>query len=439
MSAMTNRLQIEFPENLVFLLNERARFKAMFGGRGGMKSTSVAIALLLLGSMSRLKILCAREFQNSIKESVHSLLEEQIDLFGMRGFYDVQKQTIVGSNGTEFLFAGLRHNVASLKSFNAADICWVEEAEVISEKSWRMLTPTIRKPGSEIWATFNPGQLDDPTYLRFVANPKDKSIPKEGATVGKDGSWRSASGTPASRKFIVQRVYWWQNKWLSDESKAEAREMARTDPEAYMHVWEGEPWTRSDAQVLHGKWRIDDFVPVVGRIGVDAKNNWNGPYFGADWGFARDPTVLLKMWIFGKTLYIEREAYRVGCELNDTPAMFDSISDSRKYRIYADNARPETISHVKNSPGGFNIVPCDKWSGSVEDGIAFLRGFEKIVIHPSCKNTITEARLYSYKTDRLSGDVLPDVVDKHNHCWDAARYGLGPMIQRKGATMADIL
>lgn len=425
-----NRRRVELPGSIGFLLEERARYKCLFGGRGGMKSTSVAMALLLLGAQNKLKILCAREFQNSIKESVHSLLEEQVEALGLRGsFYDVRSTTIVGRNGTEFLFTGLRqHSVTTLKSFHGADICWVEEAEVISEKSWRVLTPTIRRPGSEIWVTFNPAQDDDPTYLRFVANQKDGTTPKPGAIVAEDKSWRSSPDTPAAQRYIVQRVYWWQNKWLSEESKAEAREMRRTDPEAYMHVWEGETWTRSNAQVMHGKWVIDQFVPVTGMVWQN--ENWGGPYFGADWGFAKDPTVLLKLWIHGRTLYIEHEAYKVGCELDDTPALFDGVPGARSHRIYADNARPETISHIKGK--GFDIEPCEKWSGSVEDGIAFLRSFDKIVIHPRCKHTITEARLYSYKTDRLSGNVLPEVLDKHNHCWDAARYGLGPMIQNQG-------
>ena len=241
---------------------------------------------------------------------------------------------------------------------------------------------------------------------------------------------RSAAGTPAAQRYIVERVYWWQNKWLSEESKAEARELRRTDPEAYMHVWEGDPWTRSDAQVLAGKWSIDTFTPVVGN--KDAAKNWGGPYFGGDWGFAQDPTTLVKCWIHERTLYIEHEAYKVGCEIQDTAALYDSVPDSRRYKIRADNARPETISHMRAER--FDVVPCEKWSGSVEDGITFLRSFDRIVIHQRCKRTITEAKLYSYKVDKRTNDVLPDIVDKHNHCWDAVRYALGPMIQRRTST-----
>ena len=421
-SMLTNRLKIDIPDALAFFVKERARFKGAYGGRGGMKSTTVAQSLLLLGLQRRIKVLCTREFQSSIKESVHSLLEEQIDLFNLRSFYDPKKQEITGKNGTEFLFAGLHHNVSSLKSFNAADICWVEEGETISENSWSVLTPTIRKPGSEIWVTFNPDQPDDPTFARFVKNPKDVSIPKLGAITEADGSWRSPTGTPASQKYIIKRVYWWQNKWLSEESKHEAREMMRTDPDAYAHIWGGECWTRSDAQVFNGKWVIDEFTPDASK--------WDGPYFGADWGFSRDPTVLIKLWIHEKALYVEREKYGTGIDTAATPELFDQIEGSRTHKIRADCSRPETISAMVNA--GFDCEGADKWSGSVEDGIQFIRGFAKIVISPRCKHFIQEARLYSYKTDRLTGDVLPIVLDKHNHGWDAVRYALEPIIKNTG-------
>ena len=157
--------------------------------------------------------------------------------------------------------------------------------------------------------------------------------------------------------------------------------------------------------------------------------NWDGPYFGADWGFSTDPTVLLKMWVHNKRLHIEHEAYKVGCDIVDTPKLFDTVPGSRRYVVRADCARPETIHHVQRA--GFRIEAATKWPKSVEDGITLLRSFEKIVIHPRCKNMIQEARLYSYKTDKLTGDVLPDIIDRHNHCWDAARYGLLPLIRRR--------
>jgi phage terminase large subunit len=390
-------LDLGCPEKLLFFHEESWRYKVAYGGRGSAKSWTVADALLVRAFTRKQRILCAREFQRSIKESVHFLLVSQIERLGLTPAFSVTEHEIeCTTTGSQFIFAGLKHNISSLKSLEAIDVCWVEEAEVVSEASWSKLTPTIRKPGSEIWVTFNPDQESDPTYQRFVAHPD------------------------VAHTRAVQ-VSWRDNPCLPDVLKAELEHLRRTDPEAYHHVWEGGTWTRSDAQVFNGKWTIDDFEPAPAM--------WNGPYFGADWGFSTDPTVLLKMWVCNQRLYIEHEAYRVGCNIADTPKLFESVPGSRRYCIRADNSRPETINHMRAA--GYGCEAADKWTSSVEEGISFLRGFEKIVIHPRCKHMAEEARLYSYKVDKLTGDVLPDLKPGHDHCWDAVRYGLQPMIRKK--------
>lgn len=407
-------IDLWFPPSLSFFFNEPWRYKAAYGGRGSAKSWTVADALIYGATFNQWRILCAREFQRSIADSVHHLLETQIDRLGFSRYFNVQNSSIsCALTGSEFIFAGLKHNISSLKSLEGIDRCWVEEGEAVSDASWSILTPTIRKPGSEIWVTFNPDQESDPTYRRFVPGQP---------------------GFDAKRTKSVQ-VSWRDNPELPDVLRAELEHLRRTDPDAYQHVWEGGTWTRSDSQVFNGKWVIDDFVPVTAS--EKKGENWNGPYFGADWGFSQDPTTLLKIWVRGNRLYIEREAYAIGCDLTDTPTLFDKIEGSRKRKIRADCARPETIHHMKNS--GFDCIAADKWTGSVEDGIAWIRGFEKVVIHPSCKHTAEEFRLYRYKTDKLTGDVLPDIIDRYNHCIDALRYGMQPMIRARGATMADIL
>ena len=163
--------------------------------------------------------------------------------------------------------------------------------------------------------------------------------------------------------------------------------------------------------------------------------DWWSPLFGADWGFANDPNVLVKMWIaphddYGDNcLYIEYEEFGYRVDNNDIPDMYDRIPGSRKYMIRADCARPETISYIAGK--GFNIVAGDKWPGSVEDGIAFIRSFDKIIIHTRCEKMAEEARLYSYKIDRVTKDILPDIVDKVNHGWDSVRYALSMMIKNR--------
>jgi phage terminase large subunit len=373
-------------------LRKPARFKVYYGGRGSGKSWHFARQTLLQGLDKPLRVLCARELQASIRDSVHRLLSDQIDAMGLSGFYEITNTEIKGKNGTLFIFEGLRHNITKIKSMEGIDIAWVEEAERVSEDSWKVLIPTIRKPNSEIWVSFNPEQETDPTYLRYIKNPPPESI--------------------------VRKVGHADNPWFPDELRVQMEYDYKVDPDSASHVWGGECKKISDAQVLRGKWFIEDF---------QAAADWNGPYFGADWGFSQDPTTLVKCWIKEKTLYIEAEAYGVGVEITETPALFDSVEGSRKHVIRADSARPETISYMKRA--GFHVVAAKKGPGSVQEGIAFLRSFERIVINPRCKYTQQEARLYSYKVDKLTGDILPVLVDAHNHVIDALRYALEPVIR----------
>jgi len=384
-------VKVALPEAFQFL-TEAARYKVAYGGRGSAKSWSVARVLCLLAASKPIRILCARELQSSIRDSVHRLLADQIDALNLSARLEIQNAEIRGVNGSLFIFEGLRHNTTKIKSMEGIDICWVEEAERVSEESWKILVPTIRKPGSEIWVTFNPEQETDPTYTRFVKNPPPDAI--------------------------VRKVNHDQNPWFPIELRKEMDYDYRVDPDSAAHIWGGECKKIGDAQVLKGKWTIDDFTPEA---------DWNGPYYGADWGFSQDPTTLVRMWIHKRTLYIEYEAYGVGVEITETPALFDNVPGSRKHTIRADSARPETISYMKRQ--GFNIMAAKKGPGSVEDGIAHLRGYEKIIIHPRCKYAAQEARLYSYKVDKLTGDILPILLDANNHIIDAIRYGLEPVIK----------
>jgi len=389
-------VEIELPEALGFLLDPplgSVRYRVAYGGRGSAKSWNYARALLLHGLQRPLRILCAREYQVSIQDSVHQLLTDQVTAMSLDGFYEVQKSAITGLNGTEFLFKGLRRNIKEIKSTEGIDICWVEEAEAVSEQSWRILIPTVRKPDSEIWVSFNPAQASDPTYRRFVQDPPSSSI--------------------------VQFVSWKDNPWLPEVLKNEAEELRRKDPEAYAHVWEGEPWQRSDAQVLAGMWTVEDFVPG---------KNWGGPYFGADWGFALDPTVLVRVWLADSRLWIEYDNGAPQMTLDDIEREWSRVPDARKYVIRADSARPETINEMASR--GWRIEGVKKWSGSVEDGIEHLRSYERIVIHPRCRRAREEARLWSYKTDPRTDEVLPKLKDGFEHVWDAVRYALAPIIMK---------
>lgn len=202
----------QHPEALAFLF-QPSRYKVAWGGRGGTKSWGFARALLAIGYQAPKRILCARETMQSISDSVHALLKDQVVAMGLESFYDVQKSTIVGLNGTAFTFAGLKHNVQQIKSTEAVDIVWVEEAEKVSKGSWETLIPTVRKEGSEIWVSFNPELATDDTYRRFVTSPPPGAV--------------------------VRKLTWRDNPWLSDVLRAEMRYLKESDPAAYDHVWEG--------------------------------------------------------------------------------------------------------------------------------------------------------------------------------------------------------
>jgi phage terminase large subunit len=378
------------------------RYKVFYGGRGGRKSWEIATALIIRAYRNKTLILCTREIQNSIADSVLSLLSNTIERLGLNDFFEVQKTTIIGANGSEFKFKGLNGlTIDGIKSFEGADICWVEEAHSVSQRSWDVLIPTIRKQGSEIWVSFNPDLSTDPVYKRFITNP--------------------------SANAYVKKVSYLNNPDCPQTLIEEAEYLRRIDYEAYAHIYLGEVRAHSDAQVFKGKYRVEHF---------DVDETFGYPLQGSDWGFDPDPTALVRVYIKGKTLYIRYEAYKVGCEIDDLPALFEQIPDAKKWRIQPDSSRPELISYLHRNKFNINRDAGKlKWPGCVEDRIDYMRNFEQIIIHPDCKHTAEEFRLYSRKIDKRTGDIMPILEDKHNHCIDAIGYAITPLIkpQPKGA------
>lgn len=240
---MSTVLKTEFPEALGFLF-EPSRYKCVYGGRGGAKSWGVARALLIKGTSKPLRILCAREFQKSIGDSVHKLLADQIKAMGMESFYGVQQTIIRGINGTEFTFHGLKHNIANIKSVEGTDIAWVEEAQTVSKSSWDVLIPTIRKEGSEIWVTFNPELEEDETYKRFVLNPPSSAT--------------------------VRKVNWSDNPWFPKVLKDEKDDLKSRDPDAYLNVWEGHCKTMLEGAVYAREMRQAREENRITRVPYDA-------------------------------------------------------------------------------------------------------------------------------------------------------------------------
>jgi len=382
---------VEFPEAFRFLWTDKAddggpvRYRAAHGGRGSAKSHSFCSAAVIKGAQRQLRVGVYREIQRSIRDSAKRLLDDKIAENGLSDFYESTDTEIRGKNGTLFLFNGLRTNPDAIKSTEGLDIAIVMEANKVAQRSWDLLIPTVRKPGSEIWAEWNPEFPTDPVDVMFR---------------GPDGS------PPGS---IVRQVNYTDNPFFPEVLKAELEWDKRRDPEKYAHIWLGGYQRNSEARVFRN-WRVEEF-----EAPKDAVHR-----FGADWGFAIDPTVLIRCHLDARKLYVDYEAYMVGCEIDNTPALFDSIPESRRYLITADSARPETVSYMQRN--GFpKIVPAIKGAGSIEDGIEFLKTFD-VVVHPRCTHVIDELTLYSYKTDPLTGAVLPVLEDKQNHTIDALRY-----------------
>lgn len=381
------------PKKARNVLGTKARYKVLDGGRGGGKSFAIADALLGNAYQETLRILCTREMQNSIRDSVHRLLSDRIEALGLEEHFTVRRENIIGYNGSEFLFKGLRHNITEIKSTEGIDICWIEEAERVSETSWQILIPTIRKEESEIWISFNPEDEKSATHRRFIINP------------------------PPDCRYA--HLTYEDNRRFPEVLRREMEYDKRVDYEKYLHIWEGQVKKYGEACIFAKKYRVEAFETPEDTMFK----------FGCDWGYSNDPTVLGRMFIKDNKLFIDHEFYAVGIEINELERAFDTVPGSRKWEIVADSARPETISHMRKK--GFNIVGAKKGKGSVEDGIQFLRGFEEIVIHPRCKGAISNFSNYRWKQDRITNEILPIPSDGSDHWPDSARYALEKYIKSR--------
>ena len=369
------------------------------------------------------RAVCVREIQKSLDQSVKQLIADKIKALGVGDYFEVLDTEIHvldddGARSGIIIFQGMQNHTAdSIKSLEGYRIAWVEEAQSLSQRSLDLLTPTLRVSGAEIWFSWNPRKKTDPVdvFMRSADAANDNDI-------------------------ICIEVNYTDNPWFGETALAADMERdRRRDPDKYQHVWMGGYQTASAARVFRN-WEIRDFETPKG---AEFR-------FGADWGFAKDPTVLTRCFLDGRTLYVDQEAYGVEIEIDDTPALFagncpeklwkdgkprwenkgkpaedipphPGIPGALDWTITADSARPETVSYMRRQ--GFKIMAAIKGQGSVEDGIEFLKSFD-IVVHPRCKHTANELTLFSFKQDPLTNEILPVLEDKNNHVIDALRYAL---------------
>ena len=354
---------------------------------------------MLIGTQRPIKVLCCREYQNSIDDSVLSLLiakAEEID----PDFYVVKNNKIHGKNGTVISFIGLARNIGSVKSLEGIDLVWVEEGQYISAKAWEILEPTIRKDGSQFLISMNRDSEEsklDRTFIQQEPPPRT----------------------------LRTTVNYYDNPFDIPTLIESAEHCKKTDYEAYQHIWLGELNNVSKAQVLSGKWRTAKFTAPANVV----------YYHGADWSNGgADPHTLVRCYIDKNTLYIDAEIKTNVDEdsLADVWRTMDTLDDNQQWVIYCDESRPNIINKMRKL--GFRTRAArKKWSGtksSIRAGIGYLRSFDEIVIHEDCIETIKEAKNWKWKIDDRSGDILPELVSGYDHIFDAVRYSLVQMVMR---------
>ena len=378
-------MNVDFPAKLAPLF-EPNRTKVAHGGRGSGKSHVFAENLIEWQIREKIDAVCLREVQKSLKFSVKKLIESKISTMNAGAYFEIQNEQIKSHLGGVTIFQGMQdHTSDSIKSLEGFRVAWFEEAQSASQRSLDLLRPTIRAPGSELWFSWNPSKATDPVDMLLRGK------------------------TPPPSSIVIEANYK-DNPWLPPELLEEMEYDKRRDPDKYAHIWLGKYQQNSHARVFNN-WTIQEFERPAGTV----------HRLGADWGFATDPSTLVRCDIEGNRLYVDYEAYAVGCEIVNLSELFMSVPESEKWPITADSARPETISHMQKN--GFpKIRAAIKGAKSLDEGVEFLKSFD-IVVHPRCTHVIDELTLYSYKTDPLDDQrVLPMLADKDNHLIDALRY-----------------
>ena len=382
-----------------------ARYKAARGGRGSGKSRFFAGLLVEEQIAEPLDAICLREVQKSVEFSVKREIEAAIVEMNAGAYFEVQDKRVISKRGGVTIFDGMQNfNADNIKSLARFKRAWVEEAHSLSSNSLAILRPTIREEWlnekgerevSQLWFSWNPEKATDAVEEFFLgANP-----PKDATIV--TANW---SDNP------------WFPQVLRDEMEHDQRGMTmgtesqrKAATAKYNWIWGGKYREAGDALVFTN-WRVEEFDSDAGAL----------YRYGADWGFAIDPSVLVRCYLAGRRLYVDYEAYQVGCEIDRLPELFLTVPQAEKWPITADSARPETISYMKRN--GFpRMSAAIKGAKSVEEGVAWLQSLE-IIVHPRCQHTIDELSTYAYTVDKATNKPVPILEDKNNHVMDALRY-----------------
>jgi phage terminase large subunit len=370
----------------------RRRNRIISGGRGSGKSHGIATAVVLAVLDRKMRVLACREIMRSLRESVHHLLSEKIDALGLNGCFEINDREIrCTTTGSEIIFQGLFAHLSSLKSLEDISLVWCEESESVSARSIEILAPTVRAANSELWFSMNPDS-DEGTIEKMAASGR--------------------------ADVLHEHIVYSDNPFFPAVLEDERQYLERVDNDAYEHVWLGKTRRISDGVIFGGKWTVDEFEPLT---------EWP-QYRGCDFGFSADPSAAVEVYVADRRLYIRREFWGLHVELDALSARIEeALPESRNHALLCDSSRPESISFLQRT-GHPHAKAAAKWPGSIMDGISFLRSFESIIVHPSCKRMIDELKNYSYKIDKLTGKPLTEPQDRNNHLLDSLRYAVSDLI-----------
>lgn len=352
-----------------------------------LKSHTVARYLLIQARMDKKRILCAREFQNSISESSHQLLADLITQYQLTDFVVTDKSIVNKVNGSDFLFKGLKHNEQSIKSIEGIDIAWVEEAQTISKESIEVLTPTVRKPGSKIIYTYNRLLEDDPVHQRLVIEGRPNTL-------------------------IINVNYDIAEKYgmIPDVIKQEIEDDKANRPSLYKHKWLGEP--SSMERKIYKDWKFIDAVPHEARL----------ERYGLDFGYTNDPTAIVAVYYYNGGYILDEIAYQKGLS---NKQIADILNGVPKAPVIADSAEPKSIDEIRAY--GVTILPTVKGNDSVKQGIQFVQR-QRISVTNRSFNIINEYKRYMWMEDK-DGKIINKPEHQWSHSMDSIRYsfdGLQP-------------
>ena len=393
----------EFPEKLSVLFDKH-RYKVAYGGRGGGKSWAIARALLIIGASKPTRILCAREFQTSIRDSVHKLLCDQIESLRLHGFYEITQTSIRGRNGSEFFFAGLKNNVSNIKSFEGVDICWVEEAQSVSRMSWNVLIPTIRKQDSEIWISFNPELETDETYQRFVLHPPGDAV--------------------------VTKINWSDNPWFPETLRTEKDALKDRDVEAYNTVWEGICRQTVDGAVFAREMQDAELQGRISRVPFDPSKPVHAVF---DLGWSDATAIWFLQFVGMETRllrYMEDNQKTISyylAQLQTFGYHYDTLwlpHDAENKTLAAAGKSIEEI--VRAAGYKTRIIPRVPVADSINAARTIFNNcwFDR----EACAEGLTCLRHYRYEVDPETGGFSKSPLhDHYSHGADAFRY-IGLMV-----------